>query len=143
VLPHVAFDMAESERPDVSYAAVGDAVQARYDSGRVLLAPREMLLEAEGDHLVSGPDGRLRHRYCRSAVIAGWSVMASPPPAPARVPTLLVLGAQSWLTLDDQARVYRDALGDLLEAVSVPGGHTVYWDALAETTEALAAFLSR
>jgi lipase len=141
VLPHVALDMAEAERLDVSYAAVEDAVQARYDSGRVLLAPREMLLEAEGDHLVSGPDGRLRYRYCRSAVIAGWSVMASAPPLPAQVPTLLVLGAQSWLTLDEQTHVYRDALGEQFELVTVPGGHTVYWDALAETTEALEAFL--
>jgi pimeloyl-ACP methyl ester carboxylesterase len=75
-------------------------------------------------------------------VIAAWSVMASAPPAPARVPTLIVLGAQSWLTLDEQERTYADALGDLLELVTVPGGHTVYWDALAETTEAVRPFLA-
>ncbi|HKP19533.1 MAG TPA: alpha/beta hydrolase [Gaiellaceae bacterium] len=142
VLPHVAFDMAEAERQDVSYASIEDAVQARYDSGRVLLAPREMLLEAEGDHLDPGPDGRLRYRYCKSAVISAWSVMASAPPAPAGVPTLMVLGAQSWLTLDEQTRTYHDALGDLFDLVMVPGGHTVYWDALAETADAVCAFLS-
>jgi lipase len=142
VLPHVAFDLAEQERNDTSFATVEDAVQARYDSGRVLRAPREMLLGAEGDHLVAGSDGRLRYRYCKSAVIAAWSVMASPHPPPARVPTLFVLGAQSWLTLDDQVETYRAAIGDLVEVVTVPGGHTVYWDALDETTEALAAFLT-
>jgi lipase len=116
-------------------------VQARYDSGRVLRAPRGMLLEAEGDHLEAGTDGRLRYRYCKSAVITAWSIMASAPPLPAQVPTLLVLGAQSWLTLDEQTETYRDALGDLLEVVTVPGGHTVFWDALDETAEALAAFV--
>jgi lipase len=141
VLPHVALDMAELERADVSYSAVEDAVQARYDSGRVLLAPRELLLESERDHLDPGSDGRLRYRYCKSAVIAAWSVMASPPPPPATIPTLLVLGAKSWLTLDDQVEAYRTALGDLLEMVTVPGGHTVYWDALEETTAALSSFL--
>jgi lipase len=141
VLPHVALDMAELERADVSYASVEDAVQARYDSGRVLLAPRELVLESEREHLAPGRDGRFRYRYSKSAVIAAWSIMASPPPAPADVPTLIVLGADSWLTLDEQAAVYRDALGDRLELVTVPGGHTVYWDALAETGDAVAAFL--
>jgi lipase len=140
VLPHVALDLAEQERNDVSYATVEDAVQARFDSGRVLLASRELLIESDRDHLDPGPDGRLRHRYCRSAVIAAWSVMASPPPPPARVPTLIVLGEQSWLTLDDQVETYRAELGNLVEVVTVPGGHTVYWDALAETVEALSSF---
>jgi lipase len=141
VLPHVAFDMAEGERADVSFATVADAVQARYDSGRVLRAPREMVLAAEGDHLEPGPDGRLRYRYCKSTVITGWSLMASQPPPPAEVRTLMILGAQSWLTLDEQAEQYRTALGDLFELVTVPGGHTVFWDALDETAAAVAAFL--
>jgi hypothetical protein len=32
---------------------------------------------------------------------------------------------------------------DLLEVVVVPGGHTVTWDALEETSAAIAAFLAR
>jgi lipase len=142
VRPHVAFDMAEAERADASYASVDEAVQARYDSGRVLLAPRELLLEDEVEHLAPGPDGRLRYRYCKSTVIASWSVMASDPPAPAEVPTLIVLGAQSWLLLDDQVEVYRASLGNLLEVVTVPGGHSVFWDALDETVGAIEAFLA-
>jgi lipase len=141
VLPHVALDMAELERLDVSFATVEEAVQARYDSGRVLLAPRQLLLESEHDHLEPQPDGLLRYRYCKSAVIAAWSVMATPPPPPTAVATLLVLGDQSWLTLDEQAATYRAALGDRLELVSVPGGHTVYWDALDETAAAVSSFL--
>ena len=142
VLPHVALDLAELERLDVSYATAEEAVQARYDSGRVLLAPRELVLDSDRDHLEPGADGRLRYRYCKSAVIAAWSVMASPPPPPAAVRTLLLLGAQSWLTLDEQSAAYRAALGELLELVTVPGGHTVYWDALDETAAAVLAFLA-
>ena len=37
---------------------------------------------------------------------------------------------------------HREALGDLLEVVTVPGGHTVLWDALEETATAIAAFLA-
>ncbi len=138
---HVAFDMAELERQEASFDSVEEAVQARYDSGRVLLAPRELLLEDEAAHLERGRDGRLRYRYCKSAVVASWSEMAVAPPAPARIPTLLVLGELSWLVLDDHIEPYRNALGDLLEIVYVPGGHTVFWDALGETTEALDRFL--
>jgi lipase len=142
VLPHVALDLAELERIDVSHASVEDAVQARYDSGRVLLAPKERVVASDAAHLEPGADGRLRYRYCRSAVITAWSIMASSPPPPAKVPTLIVLGADSWLTLDEHVETYRAALGDLVEVVTVPGGHTVYWDALDETNDALASFLS-
>jgi len=141
VLPHVAFDMAEGERLDSSFASVEEAAQARFDSGRLKLAPRERVIASDTGHMEPGRDGRLRYRYSPSAVIAAWSIMASPPPKPARVPTLFVLGADSWLTPGEQLDVYRSELGDLLEVVTVPGGHTVYWDALEETRDAVASFL--
>ncbi len=141
VLPHVAFDMAESERLDSSFASVEEAVQSRYDSRRVLLSPQDRVIASDTPHMEPGRDGRLRYRYCKSAVIAAWSIMASPPPPPAHVPTLFVLGTDSWLTPGEQLDVYRAELGDLLEVVTVPGGHTVYWDALDETAEAVARFL--
>jgi lipase len=142
VLPHVALDLAELERLDVSYATVEEAVQARYDSGRVLLAPKERVIASDEGHMEPGPDSRLRYRYCKSAVITAWSIMATPPPTPARIPTLLVLGADSWLTPGEHLDTYRTELGDLLEIVTVPGGHTVYWDALEETADAVATFLA-
>jgi lipase len=141
VLTHVALDLAELERSDVSYATVEEAVQVRYDTGRVLLAPPELVIQSDRNHMEPGTDGRLRYRYCKSAVITAWSVMASEAPPPAKVPTLFVLGADSWLTVPDEIEKYRAALGDLVEVVTVPGGHTVYWDALAETREAIEAFL--
>ena len=45
----------ELERADVSYAAVEDAVQARYDSGRVLLAPRELVIESDAATSIPAP----------------------------------------------------------------------------------------
>jgi lipase len=141
VLPHVALDMAEAERKDASYSSVEEAVAVRYELGRVLLAPREVVEAADAIHMDAGPDGRLRYRYSKSAVVAAWSDMATPPPEPARTPTLIVLGEQSWLMLDEQVAAYTAALGDLVEVVRVPGGHTVYWDAFEETAAALEAFL--
>jgi lipase len=142
VLPHVALDLAELERLDSSYATVEEAVQARYDAGRVLLSPVERVVASDTGHMEPGPDGRLRYRYCKSAVITAWSIMATAPPPPARIPTLFVLGADSWLTPGEHLDAYRRELGDLLEVVTVPGGHTVYWDALDETADAVSTFLA-
>lgn len=143
VLPHVALDMAELERQEVAFAAPEEAIRARLDSGRVFHTPMEILEEEMEQHLERHPaDGLLRFRYSKPAVIAGWSVMASAPPPFPQVPTLLVIGRQSWLLLDEQAEAYRAAIGDLLEVVHVPGGHTVLWDALDDTARAIADFLA-
>ena len=58
------------------------------------------------------------------------------------VPTLLVLGQDSYLPYDHLLDAHRNAAGDLLEVVTVPGGHTVLWDALDETASAIARFLA-
>jgi len=143
VLPHVAADMAEQACHDLSFDSVEEAVELRYETRRVLLAPRELVIESDRPHLEPGPDGRLRYRYSRPAVVTAWSEMATQPPPPARVPTLVVLGAESWLVPDEELAEYHAELGDeLLTVVTVPGGHTVYWDAFAETAEAVEAFLS-
>ncbi len=55
--------------------------------------------------------------------------------------TLLLLGERSYLPYDHLLDAHREALGDLLEVVVVPGGHTVLWDALDETAAAVSAFL--
>jgi lipase len=142
VLPHVALDLAEQERKDISFASPEEAIQARLDSGRIFTTPGEVLEEEMATHLEPGPDGRLRFRYCRSTVITAWSIMASAPPAFPRVPALLVLGQLSWLMLDEQAAAYEEALGDLLTIVRVPGGHTVLWDDFDATADAIEEFLA-
>ena len=69
--------------------------------------------------------------------------MSRQPPAFERVlvPTLLVLGEQSYLPYDHLLDAHRAALGEALRVERVPGGHTVLWDALDETSAAVEAFL--
>ena len=76
--------------------------------------------------------------------MTAYSEMATPPPpfTDVRVPTLLVLGAESYLPYDHLLGAHREALGDLLEVRTVRGGHTVLWDALDETADAIACFLA-
>jgi pimeloyl-ACP methyl ester carboxylesterase len=70
--------------------------------------------------------------------------MASAPPSftDVHIPTLLVLGEESYLPYDHLLDAHRDALGALLTVVTVPGGHTVLWDALEETATAITEFLA-
>jgi lipase len=141
--PHVAMFAAENARNDRAYVSFDEAITRRYDESQLHAAPRA-LLEAElREHVVPSDDGLYRYRYCQSAVVAAYGEMASEPPpfADARVPTLLVLGERSYLPYDHLLDAHQAALGPLLEVVVVPGGHTVLWDALAETTQAVSTFL--
>jgi lipase len=141
LLPHVGFDFAELERANNSYDSPEAAIAARLDTGAP--TPREHLEEENREHLVQHPDGRFRFRYCQSAVVSMYGELCTPPPPPEtlRVPTLLLFSAQFGLVRDEQVDAYRAALGDLLEIVTVPGGHIVYWDAYDETADAVERFL--
>ena len=146
VIPgHVALAAAENARIDKSYVSFDELIERRYDESQLHFAPRELVVEDLAPHVEVGDDGRLRYRYCQSAVVAAYGEMASQPPRfeDVRVPTLLVLGERSYLPYDHLLDAHRAALGDLLEVVVVPGGHSVLWDALDETAEAIAAFLER
>jgi len=142
ILPHVGMDFAERERADHSFASPEEAVTARLDADPY--TPREFVEEDAREHLVRHRDGRYRFRYCQSAVVAMYGELCTPPPPPEtlRAPTLLLYANQFGLVRDDQADAYRAALGDLLEVVTVPGGHIVYWDAYDETAEAVSRFLT-
>jgi pimeloyl-ACP methyl ester carboxylesterase len=96
-------------------------------------------------HLFEDADGRWRYRYLQSAVIAAYGEMSREPPPfeLVRAPTLLVLGEESYLPYDHLLDAHTAALGDELDVVRVPGGHTVLWDAPAETGAAVEAFLGR
>ena len=143
--PEVALFAAENARRDRSYVSFEQAVEERYVESQLHGAPRE-LVEAElRVHLEVDDEGLYRYRYCQSAVVAAYSELARKPPPfeDVRIPTLLVLGADSYLTYDHLLDAHREALGDLLEVVVVPGGHTLLWDAFAETAEAVVGFLAR
>jgi lipase len=140
---HVALAAAENARVEKSYVSFDELVERRYDESQLHSAPRELVVGDLARHVDVGEDGRLRYRYCQSAVVAAYGEMASSPPRfeDVRVPTLLVLGERSYLPYDHLLGAHREALGDLLHVVVVPGGHTVLWDAPAETIAAIAAFL--
>jgi lipase len=142
---HVALAAAENARGDKSYVSFDELIERRYVESQLRFAPRELVVEDLAAHVETGEDGLVRYRYCQSAVVAAYGEMASPPPAfeAVRVPTLLVLGESSYLPYDHLLDAHRAALGDLLEVVAVPGGHSVTWDALGETAEAIADFLAR
>jgi lipase len=142
---HVALGAAERERPEKSYVSFDELIARRYDESQLHSAPRELVVEDLAKHVETGDDGRLRYRYSQAAVVAAYGEMASEPPSfkDVRLPTLLVLGERSYLPYGHLLDAHRTALGDLLEVVVVPGGHTVTWDALGETSAAIAAFLQR
>jgi lipase len=142
---HVALGAAERERVDKSYVSFEELVEQRYVESQLHFAPRELVVEDLAAHVDTGEDGRVRYRYCQSAVVAAYGELASQPPPfeRVRVPTLLVLGERSYLPYDHLLDEHRTALGDLLEVVVVPGGHSVTWDALEETSAAISAFVGR
>jgi lipase len=136
-----AYASAEEERGDAGFASADEAIQARYDSGSVISAPREYLEEEMRQHLVLCEDGRYHFRYSKAAAVAAWGEMARPAVAVAQVPTLLMLGTESYVPNPEQPARYREALGDELRLVAVRSGHSVLWDAFEETAAAVASFV--
>jgi lipase len=141
----VALAAAENARKELSFVSFDELVERRFDESQLHFAPRDLVAEDLAQHVETGDDGRLRYRYCQSAVVTAYGEMASQPPAfeDVRVPTLLVLGEQSYLPYDHLLDAHRGALGDLLEVAVVPGGHSILWDALEVTAEVVLDFLER
>jgi lipase len=144
LLPHVAFDLAEAERRDATAATLDEAIERKIVSSRLQHTPRELLEEEMAQHLERGRDGLLRYRYSQACVSYLFAELSLDPPPfdHLRVPTLLVLGAESYLLLEEQEAACRAALGSLLDVVTVPGSHSVLWDAFGETADALETFLA-
>ena len=140
---HVALWAAENARSERLYATFEQAVDRRFEESQLHHAPRDVVENELRVHLEQTADG-WRYRYTQAAVVTAYAEMATPPPAfeSVRLPTLLVLGSGSYLPYDHLLDAHRKALGDLLEVVTVPGGHTVLWDALDETADAIARFLA-
>jgi lipase len=142
---HVALAAAENARVEKAYVSFDELIERRYDESQLHQAPRNLVVADLRNHVTVGDDGLVRYRYCHSAVVAAYGEMASQPPPfeRVRVPTLLVLGEQSYLPYDHLLDAHRAALGDRLEVTVVPGGHTVLWDALDEASAAILSFLGR
>jgi lipase len=141
--PEIALIVAEKDRRDRSYASFDEGIERRFAESLLTRTKREHVVDDLQGFLVEDEDGRWRYRYSQAAVIAAYGEMASVPPPfdDVRIPTLLVRGEDSYVTYDHLIGAHREALGALLEEVTVPGGHTVQWDALEETAAAISAFL--
>lgn len=136
---------AEDARTRSTFASFDELVDARFASSLLTSAPRDLVASELAHHTTRGADGRWEYRYVQAMAVTTYSELAAPPPpfAAVRAPTLLVVGESTYLPLDEVATGLGAALGDRFEHVTVPGGHTVLWDALPETADAVAAFLER
>ena len=124
VTPARALRGAEIDRLDWSFATVDGAVNALLSSESVVAAPREVVAKYVSDDVRKGPDGRYRLSFCPSAAVVAWSEMTLPAPPIARLPTLVVYPEMQLVDNGKQGERYREALGDLLTAATVPGGTT-------------------
>ena len=92
--PPIALQHAELARVDESYESLDEAIERRIVVGNLHRPPRDWLARDLAAHLETGADGRLRYRFCISAVVAGLAELASPPsPLDSfRVPSMMILG---------------------------------------------------
>jgi lipase len=130
----VAVERVEILRSDLSFASVDEAVDTRLADPTLFSTPRSMVADEAPEHLALGEDGRYRWRFSPGMAIVAWSEMTTAPPPWPPGPTIVVVGARSWIELDIPE-------GDRLRKVTVPGGHAVMWDAFEETASAIADFV--
>ena len=144
VPPPIALQYAEEARLDPGFASFEDALADARERNEASSAGALALLEDDlRVQLVPSPDGRLRFRRCTSAVVTAYSEMAKPPPDFALWPerTLLVRGADSHVVPDELVAFVRAGAGNAVQIVTVPGGHSVLWDAFDATADAVERFL--
>jgi pimeloyl-ACP methyl ester carboxylesterase len=129
-----------------SESARGDLRHRRRGSGhagsRHRLAHAAQDLEEEArQHLTAAADGRVRFRYSKSAAVAAWGETSWPPVPPAGVPTLIVVGTESWVPVEEHLERYRAALGDRLVVERLPSQDWLLWNAFPATADAVRAFV--
>ena len=136
IAPDIALQRANLLRPDTSFATVDEAIDTRLADPALFTTPRATLETEEVEHLELGEDGRYRWRFMPPMAIVAWSEMATASPPWPACPTLVVVGAQSWIPVDVPAAAH-------ISKVTVPGGHSVLWDDFDATAQAVAGFVGR
>lgn len=143
VPPGQALKGSEIDRLDWSFASPEGAANALLTGPSIVATPRQVVEAYVRRDVKRGPDGRFRFRFCPSAAVVAWSEMSKPPPAIARLPTLVVKAAVPLVYSEAHEVNYRSQLGELLEVVTVPNGHNLLWESPRETLAAIEAFLER
>jgi lipase len=141
VPPPYALARAELQRHDRSWASIEAAAEERFADGGVRGGSRQVVEDDFRRHLEQDGDGRFRLRYCRSAVIAAFSVMArTPPQEQLTVPVHALRALESEVCPAQLAEAYAELAGPNFTHAEIPGGHIVMWDAFDETAEAIERF---
>jgi lipase len=139
--PEGVLERAERQaRTDDAYASVEDAVASWRET--VPRAPQDWLEEAVRSYLVQGEDGRWRFLYSQAAAIAIVGELTRPVSPYRGIPTLLVVAEDSQIVRAAAREALAADLGELLQVVVVPGGHSVDLDSFDETAAAVEAFLA-
>jgi lipase len=142
LLPEVALAAADFERREPVYASAEDYIQER----RLMYpdSPRAAIEHEAAQHLEQQRDGSLRRRTCQAAAVSIYGELAAAPPPPSTLAaeTLLLYAPAYGLVHAEQIEAYRDALGDRLRVVEVPGMHMVQWDAFDEVAAAIEQLLA-
>jgi lipase len=138
---YAAFLAQEELTAENSWASPEEAVEA-CTAG--LFRPANAAVKTEiSEHIVQDEEGRFRFDYSPEVVAAAYLAIA-PLPSPwerEHIPTLIVAGLASKFVSVGEVEHYRAFLGDNLEVVVVPAGHSVLWDAFDETADAIERFL--
>ena len=132
VLPQVAEHIANQERADQVYDSVEAYVDSRSDAAGL---DRARAIADMKLHVDALPDGRVRRRSSQSAVVSIYGELATEPPRPPQVPTLLLYAPDYGLVRDEHVRQYETVF-------TVPGGHMVMWSAFDAVADAVEQFLS-
>lgn len=142
-LPGPSLQLAEAELTGGVYASAEAYIELRLTASA--LTPREDVELDVEQAFEQQPDGSIRRRSCRPAVVSVFGELVAPPPPPKTllgVPTLLVYAPAFGLVRDEQVAAYREALGNGLEVLPVPGMHIVMWDAFDAVATAVERFLA-
>ena len=141
-LPGPSLQLANAELEYGGHANVEEYVELRLAASA--LTSREDVEQDVEQHFERQPDGSLRRRASRPAAVSVYGELVTPPPPPETllgVPTLLIYAPAFGLVRDEQIAAYREALGEGLEVISVPGMHMVMWDAFDAVATAVERFL--
>ena len=141
--PEIALLVAEKDRRDRSYGSFEEGIERRFVESLLTRTSRDDVVEDLQGFLVEDDRRPLAlplqpgvgDRGLRRDGVGAPAVRGRPHPDAARPRRGLLR------PYDHVLGAHREALGALLQEVTVPGGHTVLWDALEETAAAISSFL--
>ena len=131
VLPPIAEHVANEERAEPIYDSVEAYVDSRNDAAGLDRARAIADMRLHVDELA---DGRVRRRTSQAAAVSIYGELATEPPPPPRVPTLLLYAPDYGLVREEHVAQYDNVR-------TVPGGHMVMWSQFDAVAGAVEEFL--